>query len=154
MLCQQHWWLIPSSLFIIFFFWGSFFKSLYLTFPFWRVLEDWPLFFPSLRLLDSTFQTHLLVAFSFVIFPSELIPSFQAERSAVIFLHGSSSWVPQGTRPLLMSYWSLNLLISSLHHWVADRDIFVLVLRISRHAPLNCFSTNLAFLHILRILSS
>ena len=63
--------------------------------------------------------------------PSGLIPSCQAERFSATFLHGSSSWVPRGTRPLLMSCWFLSLLIPFLHHWVADRDISVLVLCVS-----------------------
>ena len=36
-------------------------------------------------------------------FPSGLILSCQVERSLVTFLHDSSSWVPWGTGPLLMS---------------------------------------------------
>ena len=82
---------------------------------------------------------------------SELIHFYQVERSLATFLHGSSSWVPWDTRTLLMSCWFLSLLICFLHHWVADRDIFILVPFVSWHAPLNCFNPNLALLHVLRI---
>ena len=70
------------------------------------------------------FKTTFWLLFPLSFFPSGLIPSYHAKRSPAIFLHGSSSWVPQGTRPLLMSCWFINLLIPFLHHWVADRDIF------------------------------
>ena len=55
MLCQQHWWLVPSLFLIIFFFWGSFFKRPLANFLVLGVLKGWLLFFPSPRLLDSTF---------------------------------------------------------------------------------------------------
>ena len=61
-------------------------------------------------------------------FPSELIPFCHAERSQDTFLHGSSSWVPGGTRPLLMSCWFPSPLTHFLHHWVADRYILFLFL--------------------------
>ena len=93
-------------------------------------------------------------------FPNGLIPFYKAERSPPAFLHGPSSWVPRSTKPLLMSYWFPSLLIfffffffflASLGGWW---DIYVLVLHVSRHAPLNRLSPNLALLHILRILGS
>ena len=110
------------------------------------------MFFPSSRLLDSTFSDPYFSLLSF--FSSELIPFYQAEKSPSTFLHGSSSWVPRDNRPLLMSCWFLSLLIPFLHHWMADRDIFVMVPCVSWHAPLNCLNPNLALLHAPRIPSS
>ena len=38
-----------------------------------------------------------------------------------------------------------------LHHWVADRDIYVLIPCISWHAPLTCLNLLLTLLHVPRI---
>ena len=48
------------------------------------VLDGWPLFLPSLCLLDSTFWLLSLLSF----FPSELIPFCQVERFQATFLGG------------------------------------------------------------------
>ena len=84
----------------------------------------------------------------------ELIPFCQAERSQATFLHDSSSWVSWGTRPLVMSCWFPNPLTPFLHHWVAYRNISILIPCVSWHAPLNCLNPNLALLHVPRIPSS
>ena len=55
----------------------------------------------------------LLSPFSF--FSNELIPFYQAKTSPATFFNGPSSWVPWGTRPLLISCWFLSLLILFLH---------------------------------------
>ena len=81
-------------------------KSPLLTFPFWgdpRKLTFVLSFSKASRFhfFRPTFWLLSLLSF----FPSELIPFCQAERSQATFLHGSSSWVPQSTKPLLMSCW-------------------------------------------------
>ena len=68
-LCQQHWWLVSSLFFIISSFWDFLFEKPQLTFPFWGVLEGWPLIFLLSRLLDSTFSDPTFSCFSFCHFP-------------------------------------------------------------------------------------
>ena len=130
MLCQQHWWLVPSSFLIPHYF-------LLLRFLLQKPLADFPVLGGPRRLtfglsFSKAFRFHffrstfwLLSLLSF--FPSKLISFCHAERPPATFLGGFSSWVPLSTRPLLIGCSFPNLLIPFLHYWVANRDIFVLV---------------------------
>ena len=88
----------------------------------------------------------LLSPFSF--FSNELIPFYQAKTSPATFFNGPSSWVPWGTRPLLISCWFLSLLILFLHHWMVDGTYLSSFSMFLGMPPLNCLSPNLALLHI------
>ena len=151
MLCQQHWWLVPSSFFTISLFWGSLFKSPWLTFPFWRVLEGWPLIFLFPRLLDSTFSDPPFNYFPFCHFSQmDWFLSIKLKDSQLSSFIVHFPGFPEVLDPYSwvigsQVFWSF---FASLGGWW---DISTLVLRVSGHAPLNCLSPNLALLHIQRI---
>ena len=152
MLCQQHWWLVPSLFLIIFFFWGSFFKRPFVDF----LVLGGPRRLAFVLSFSKAFRFHffrptfwLLSLLSF--FPGKLIPFCQVESFPATFFHSSSFWVPRGTSPLFMNCWFPSLLIPFLHHYVVDRDVSVLLLCVSWYAPLNCLNPNLALLHVPRI---
>lgn len=65
MLCYQHWWLVPPSFLITFFFWSSFFKRSLANFPVLGGPKRLLLFLPSPKLLDSTFLDPPFSLFSF-----------------------------------------------------------------------------------------
>ena len=88
----------------------------------------------------------LLSPFSF--FSNELIPFYQAKTSPATFFNGPSSWVPWGTRPLLISCWFLSLLILFLHHWMVDGTYLSSFSMFLGMPPLNCLNPNLDLLHI------
>ena len=133
MLCQQHRWLDSSSFLIIFFFWCFFPKSFLLTFRSGVTLESWPLVLLLSRLLNPTFSKSafgclFLCHFSQV---SWFLPArlkvFPTTLSWFSFL-GSPRYQPLVHK--LLVHKSSD---SFLHHWVADRDIFVLVPCVSWH---------------------
>ena len=150
MLCQQHWWLVPSLFLIIFSFCCFLPKSLLLTFHSGVPLKSWP-FGPFSFKISHLFQTQLLVAFPFVIFP----------KWADSFLPGwkSSSYFPSWFFFLGSPRYQLfvhELLVSKLsgsflHHWVADRDVSVLIPCVFLALLLSYLNLILALLHVPRI---
>ena len=152
MLCQQHWWLaLPhSSLFSSFEVYSSKASS-------WLsrskgVLEGWPLFFPSSRFLDSIFSDPPFSCFPFCHFSQ--VSWFLSVRlkdpqpPSFMVLPPGFPEVPNPYSRVVGSqaFWSL-----FLHHWVADKDIPILVPCVSWHAPLNCLNPNLVLLRVPRI---
>ena len=155
MLSQQLWWLVSSLFLIIFFFWYFFPKSLLLTFRSKVSLEGWPLISLPSRLLNLTFSDSAFGCLSFCHFsrvswfhPCQL-ESFLSYFLSWFFFLDSSRYQPL-VHELLVSKPS----DSFLHHWVADRDISILIPFVSWHPFLNCLNLTLALLHVLRISSS
>ena len=152
MLCQQHWWLVPSLFLIIFSFWCFFPKSLLLTFHSGVPLKSWPLvLLPSRSLTFFRFSFWLPFLLSF--FPSKPIPSCQVESlpsycPSWFFFLGSLRYQPL-VHELLVS----KLSSSFLHHWVADRDVSVLVPCVFLALLLICLNLILALLHVSKISS-
>ena len=123
MLCQQHWWLVPSLFLIIFSFWCFFPKSLLLTFHFGVSLKSWLLvLLPSRSLIF--FRLSFWLPFLLSFFPSELILSCQVESLSNYLRY----------RPLAHELLASKLSGSFLHHWVVDRDVPVLIPCVSWHS--------------------
>ena len=128
---------LVASLFLIshyFLLLGSLLQKPPADFPFLEVLKGW-FFVLSFSKVSRFhfFQTHLLAAFPFVIFPrwadSFSIRPKDRKSPPFLVLHG----FPEVPRLLFISYWFLGLLTSFLHHWVANKDTSVLVPCVSRH---------------------
>ena len=156
MLCQQLRWLIPSLLLIIFFFWCFFSKNLLLTFRSGVSLESWPLISLPSRLQNLTFfRLCFLDVFPFVIFPkwANSIPARLKVFPATSF-HGSSFLDSLRYQPLVHELLVPKHSGSFLHHWVADKDIFVLRSLCFLAFFLSCLNLILTLLHIPRISSS
>ena len=126
-------------------------KSL-VDFPVLGGLEGWPLIFPFPGLLDSTFSDPPFNCFPFCHFSQvswflsvrlkdPQPPSFMVLLPGFPEVPDPYSWVVGS-----QAFWSL-----FLHHWVADKDISILVPCVSWHAPLNCLNPNLVLLHVSRI---
>ena len=127
MSCQSLRWLVPSFFLIVFFFWCLYPKNFSLTFLSGVSLESWLLISLPSRLLhltfsDSTFWLPFVLSF----FSSELIPfllgwKFSQLLPFMVLLSGFLEV------PTLCSWIvSPKLSDSFLHHWVADKEVFVL----------------------------
>ena len=92
------------------------------------------------------FRPTFWLLFPLSFFPSELIPSTRLKDSQPHSLMVFLPELPKVPGPLLLSCWFLSLLTPFLHHWVADRDLSILVSCVSWHAPLNFLNPNLALL--------
>ena len=154
MLCQQHWWLVPSLFLIIFFFWCFFPESLLLAFHSGMSLESWLLVPLPSRLLNLTFSDSAFGCLSRCHFPKwadSFLPGWKlpSHFSSWFLFLGSPRYQPL-VHELLVSKPS----DSFLHHWVADRDISILIPCVSWHPFLNCLNPTLALLHVPRISSS
>ena len=111
MLCQQHWWLVPSLFLIISFYWCFFPKSLLLPFRSGMSQRANLRFSPFKVSNFHLFQLNFWLLFALSLFPSKMIPSCQVKSFPTTSHHGSFLWVPQGTRPLFMICWFSSLLI-------------------------------------------
>ena len=154
MLCQQHWWLVSSTFLIIFFFWCFSLESLYLAFRSGVSLDSWLLVLLPSRLLNLTFSNSAFGCLSlchFLKWADSFLPGWKLPShspSWFLFL-GSPRY-----QPLIHELLVPKPFDSFLHHWVADRDISILVPYVSWHPFLNCLNPTLALLHIPRIPSS
>ena len=150
-LCQQHWWLVSSLFFIISSFWDFLFEKPQLTFPFWGVLEGWPLIFLLSRLLDSTFSDPTFSCFSFCHFPkwaNSFLPGWNIPSHIPLqffllgsfryqaFTHGLLVLKPSDPLSISLGGWYGHIYYSSLCFLVPT---------------LNCLNPNLALLHVPRI---
>ena len=133
MLCQQHWWLVPSLFLIIFSFWCFFPKSLLLTFHSVVSLKSWLLVLLPLRPL-TFFRLSFWLPFLLSFFPSKLILFCQVESlpsyfPSWFFFLGSLRYQPLAHELLISKIFG-----SFLHHWVANRDVPILVPCVSWHS--------------------
>ena len=99
------------------------------------------------------FSLSFWLPFLLSFFPSELIHSCQVKSRpsyfpSWFFILGSSRYQPI-THELLVS----KLSSSFLHHWVADRDVSVLVPCVFLALLLSCLNLILALLHVPKISS-
>ena len=121
-------------------------------FPFRGALKSWPLvLLPSRSLTFFRFSFWLPFLLSF--FPSKPIPSCQVESlpsycPSWFFFLGSLRYQPL-VHELLVS----KLSSSFLHHWVADRDVSVLIPCVFLALLLSCLNLILALLHVPKISS-
>ena len=151
MLCQQHWWLVPSLFSHYFPLLRLSPKSSQLTLHFWEVLRtDFQSFFSKASrcyFLDPHFWLLHLLSFSL----NGQIPLCQADKSPATFLHGPLSCVPRGTRLLFMKCWFLSHQ-PFYEPWAADGtyppSFFVFMSMLPWAVPIQANF----FLHVLRIL--
>ena len=80
-------------------------------------------FSPFTTSSSHIFKLSFWLPFPLLFFLSKLISSYQVESCLAISLHGSSFWVPWGTRPLFINCWFPSFLIP----FCIDRDISVIV---------------------------
>ena len=152
MLCQQHWWLVPSWFFIIFFLWRFLLQKPLANLP---VLRDprrltFVLSFSKasrFHLFRPTFWLLFFLSFSQVSwFLSARLKDLQPPSFMVFLLGfhkvlGSYSWIVGS-----QAFWSFFCIIG----WLIGTYLF-LFLVFSWHASLNCLNPNLALLHVSRI---
>ena len=120
MLCQQHWWLVPSIFSHYFPFWGSPPQKSLVDLPLWGGLKGWlsMLLFP--KLLNTTFQAHFFGSFTFVFF-SKWADSFLIKLKDP---QPPSFMVHLLTLPKVLDFFSWSAgsqaICLFLHHWVTD----------------------------------